>query len=58
MAIVRLTSFVCWVGKGNGVNNEEMFIDYCKRMAILCTSWARSLLVLDRSNFRGFEIRK
>ena len=58
MAIIRLTSFVCWVGKGNGVNNEEIFIDYCKRMAILCTSWARSLLVLDQSNFRGFKIRK
>ena len=58
MAIVRLTSFVCWGGKGNGINNEEIFIDYCKRMAILCTSWARSLLVLDQSNFRGFKIRK
>lgn len=58
MAIVRLTSFVCGGGKGNGVNNEEIFIDYCERMAILCTSWARSLLVLDQSNFRGFKIRK
>lgn len=38
MAIVRLTSFVCGGGKGNGVNNEKIFIDYCKRMAILCTA--------------------